>query len=276
MRRLPRFVVASLLSVNSVAPGVPGGSSVVIGADAPPSARRLPADRLVDLTHAFDAHTIYWPTARGFELDPVARGTSEGGWWYAANDFCAAEHGGTHLDAPFHFAEHGWTVDQIPLARLTGPAAVVDVSARATADPDAMVTVADLDAFEAAHGRFEAGTIVLLRTGFGTRWGDRARYLGTAVPGDVKGLRFPGLDPDAARRLVERGAGAVGIDTASIDRGRSADFRAHQVLGTANVPVFENLARLDALPPRGATFIGLPMKIGGGSGAPLRAIAVLP
>jgi kynurenine formamidase len=272
MRRLPGVVVASLLAVN-VNAVIP--AAVVRAAPLPP-ASALPADRLVDLTHTFDAHTIYWPTARGFELDTVARGKSEGGWWYAANDFCAAEHGGTHLDAPFHFAERGWTVDQIPLARLTGPAAVVDVGARAMADPDTLVTVADLDGFEQAHGRLEAGTIVLLRTGWGARFGDRARYLGTAVPGDVKGLRFPGLAPEAAHRLVERGVGAVGIDTASIDRGRSADFQAHQVLGGANVPVFENLARLDALPPRGATFIGLPMKIGGGSGAPLRAIAVLP
>jgi len=264
MRRFVHFVVASLLMVNAAA------------ARAETEAPTLPADRLVDLTHAFDERTIYWPTARGFTLDTVSRGTSEGGFWYAANDFCAAEHGGTHLDAPFHFAQQGWTVEQIPLARLTGRAIVIDVRARADADPDTLVTVADVDAFERAHGKLQPGTIVLLRTGFGTRWGERVRYLGTDVPGDVEGLSFPGLDPDAARRLVERGVGAVGIDTASIDRGRSTDFRAHQVLGAANVPVFENLARLDALPATGATFIGLPMKIGGGSGAPLRAIAVLP
>jgi len=245
-------------------------------AGAEPQAPTLPADRLVDLTHAFDERTIYWPTARGFTLDTVARGPSAGGFWYAANDFCAAEHGGTHLDAPFHFAERGWTVEQIPLARLTGPAVVIDVRGRAEADPDTLVTVADVEAFEQAHGPLQSGTIVLLRTGFGARWGDRARYLGTAVAGDVQGLRFPGLDPDAARRLVARGVGAVGIDTASIDRGRSTDFQAHQVLGAANMPVFENLARLEALPATGTTFIGLPMKIGGGSGAPLRAIAVLP
>lgn len=262
MRGLFCFVVASLLVVNAVG--------------AEPAAPTVPLDRLVDLTYAFDEQTIYWPTARGFHLDTVHRGKSEGGWWYAANDFCAAEHGGTHLDAPFHFAERGWTVDQIPLARLTGTAAVVDVSARAAKYPDTLVGVADLDAFEAAHGPLARGTIVLLRTGWGSRWGDRAGYLGTAVAGDVKGLRFPGLDPAAARRLVERGVSAVGIDTASIDRGRSTDFEAHQVLGAANVPVFENLARLDALPARGATVIALPMKIGGGSGAPLRAIAILP
>jgi len=233
--------------------------------------------RLVDLTHPFDDTTIYWPTARRFELDPVSHGRTPGGWWYAANDFCAAEHGGTHLDAPVHFAERGWTTDEIPLDRLRGPAAVVDLTSAASAQRDLLIGVPALQADEAAHGRIPDGAMVLLRTGWSRYWPDTESYLGTAVRGDVEHLRFPGLSDDAARWLVaERKIRGVGIDTASIDRGRSKDFRAHRVLGAADVLIFENLANLDVLPARGAVFVGLPMKIRGGSGGPLRAIALLP
>jgi kynurenine formamidase len=232
---------------------------------------------LVDLTHPFDDTTIYWPTARPFHLDRVAHGMTPGGWWYAANDFCAAEHGGTHLDAPIHFAEGGWTTDEIPLDRLRGAAAVVDVAASAARDRDLLIRVADLAADEAAHGRIPDGAIVLLRTGWGRYWPDAARYLGTAARGDVTHLHFPGLGPEAARWLVtERAIRGVGIDTASIDRGQSRDFRAHRALAAADVLIFENLANLDQVPARGAAFLGLPMKIRGGSGGPLRAVAFLP
>jgi len=232
--------------------------------------------RLVDLTHAFDEDTIYWPTARRFHLDRVAHGRTEAGYWYAANDFCAAEHGGTHLDAPLHFAENRWAAADVPLERLMGPAVVVDVALRAAASADVLVSVGDLEAFERAHGRIRAGTVVLLRTGWASRWGDAGRYLGSTAPGDASNLHFPGLGKDAAAFLVERRIDAVGIDTASIDHGPSRTFDAHRVLAAANVPIFENLANLDRLPATGAWVIALPMKIAGGSGGPLRAVAVLP
>ncbi|MCW5893383.1 MAG: cyclase family protein [bacterium] len=248
-----------------------------LGAAAAPDLADLTDADLVDLTHAFDTQTIYWPTARRFTLEPVAHGHTPGGWWYAANDFCAAEHGGTHLDAPIHFAEGGATADTVPLRRLIGPAAVVDLTARADADRDALLEVDDLEADERRHGAIPAGAIVLVRTGWAARWPDAARYLGTAVRGDTAGLHFPGVSEAAARWLVTaRGVRAVGIDTASIDRGTSADFAAHRVLAAAGVPVFENLASLDRLPPRRAVVVALPMKIRDGSGGPLRALAILP
>jgi kynurenine formamidase len=233
--------------------------------------------RLVDLTHDFDETTVYWPTARRFTLEATAHGPTPGGWWYAANDFCAAEHGGTHLDAPIHFARGGWTTEAIPLDRLRGPAAVVRATAGSEGDRDRLVTVRDLERDEAVHGPIPDGALVLLETGWARYWPDAARYLGTAVRGDVAHLRFPGLAPEAARWLVtERRVRGVGIDTASIDRGRSTDFRAHRVLAAANVVVFENLANLGSLPARGAVVLALPMKIRGGSGGPLRAIAFVP
>lgn len=233
----------------------------------------------VDLTHPFNETTIYWPTAEPFRLDIVAEGMTPQGYYYAANRFQAAEHGGTHLDAPVHFAEGRHGVDEIPLTRLVGPAVVVDVSAAAAADPDYRVTVADLQAFEAAHGPIPHGAIVLFRTGWGTRWPDRRAYLGTERRGEaaVPELRFPGVAPEAARWLVrERVVDAVGIDTPSIDYGPSQTFETHRILFAENIPAFENVANLQEMPVTGAYVVALPMKIGGGSGAPLRIVGVIP
>jgi kynurenine formamidase len=239
----------------------------------------FPPGRLVDLSHTYDSTTVFWPTAETFRLDVVADGMTPGGYYYAANNFFSSEHGGTHLDAPVHFAEGKQTVDQVPLERLVGIAYVVDVTDRASANADHQVTVDDIANAESAHGPIPRDAIVLLRTGFSSRWPDAARYLGTAERGDaaVAKLHFPGLHPDAARWLVaNRPIKAIGIDTASIDYGQSTGFESHRVLYAENVPAFENLTGLDALPATGSWVVALPMKIGGGSGAPLRAMAIVP
>jgi kynurenine formamidase len=232
---------------------------------------------VVDLSHEYSDQAIFWPTAEGFRLDKVADGVTPQGYYYAANNFAGAEHGGTHLDAPVHFAQGRWSVEQIPLDQLMGEAAVVDVSEASASQPDYQVSVADLTAWEKTHGSLN-GTILLIRTDYATRWPDAARYLGTAERGAdaVPKLHFPGLHPDAARWLVEnRQVKAVGIDTASIDYGQSTLFETHRVIYERNIPGLENLTNLHRLPARGATLIALPMKIKGGSGAPLRAVAIV-
>jgi kynurenine formamidase len=231
----------------------------------------------VDLTHPFSPESIYWPTAEGFTLEQVAYGPTDGGFFYASNNFAAAEHGGTHLDAPIHFAAGRHTTDQIPLDRLIGPAAVVDVSDRAT--PDYLIGVADFETWEAQHGRIADGAILLLRTGWDRFYGDRAQYLGTDATGPdaVPLLHFPGLAPEAARWLVaERRIDAIGIDTPSIDYGQSTAFASHVALYAANIPGFENVTHLEQLPATGAFVIALPMMIAGGSGGPLRIVAFVP
>ena len=247
---------------------------------SPPSSRSsFPAGTIVDLSHGYGSDTLFWPTAETFLLQVVSNGMTPGGYFYAANNFSTSEHGGTHIDAPVHFAERHQTVEAIPLERLVGPAVVVDVTKAAAANADYLVTVADLTAFEAAHGRIPDKTILLLRTGFSSRWPDAVRYLGTAERGDaaVRQLHFPGLDPEAARWLVDnRAIHAIGIDTASIDYGQSTEFRTHRILGAADIPGLENLTALDRLPPTGAYIVALPMKIAGGSGAPTRVIAIVP
>jgi len=230
----------------------------------------------VDLSYSFDSTTIYWPTAQPFHLEVVSAQRTPAGFYYAANNFSAAEHGGTHLDAPIHFAEGRWTTDQIPLDRLIGPAVVVDVTASvATGGADYLVSREDFTAWEAAHGPIPGGAIVLVRTGWGSRWPDRASYLGTTRRGQeaVPELHFPGIAPEAARWLVGRHVHAVGIDTPSIDYGQSTTFTTHVVLLGENIPGLENVANLDRLPATGALVVALPMNIAGGSGGPLRIVA---
>jgi kynurenine formamidase len=247
---------------------------------APPaSAPRWPAGTLVDLSHDYGDETVYWPTAAPFKLEKVADGVTEQGYYYAANNFATSEHGGTHIDAPVHFAKGHASVDQIPLDRLVGPAIVVDVTAACASQPDYRVTTADFAAWERANGEIPSGSIVLIGTGYSKFWPDAARYLGTAERGEaaVAKLHFPGLHPDAATWLAEsRRIKAIGLDTASIDYGQSAKYESHQILYGRDIPAFENLAALDRLPATGAYVVALPMKIKGGSGAPLRAIAIVP
>jgi D-alanyl-D-alanine dipeptidase/kynurenine formamidase len=233
---------------------------------------------VVDLTHAFDASTLYWPNAgAGFELKPIHAGPTAGGWYYAANAFCAPEHGGTHLDAPAHFAEGGESADAVGLTRLVVPIVVIDVAKRVAADVDYRLTVEDVLAWERVNGAIPNGVAVLLRTGWSERWPDRKRYFGDDTSGRTDRLHFPGFGKAAVEFLVsKRNVGALGLDTPSLDHGPSTDFPAHRVAAEADVPGFENLAALERLPVTGAWLVALPMKIGGGSGAPLRAVAIVP
>lgn len=263
MMRLPIF--AALLALAACA--------------ANPAPAPLHEGRWIDLTHTLGEDSVFWPTADAFRHDTVAEGETEGGYYYSAYNLFTSEHGGTHLDAPIHFAQGRQTTDAVPLERLIGPGAVIDVSEAALANRDYLITVADLSRWEARHGRLPAGAIVLFRTGYDRFWPDPEAYLGTARRGEaaVAELRFPGLSPELARFLVdEREIRAVGLDTPSLDYGRSTEFMAHRILLGENIPGFENVANLGRLPATGATIVALPMKIRGGSGGPLRIVAHLP
>ena len=267
MTRILVIVAAALFAVGCSSPPL----------STPPPA--FPEGALVDLSHVYDETTIFWPTSDRFRLEKTFDGVTPGGYYYASNNVFTAEHGGTHLDAPVHFARGAQTVEQIPLDRFFGPAIVVDVAEPSEQDADYQVTVDDLLRAEREQGPIPSDGIVLIRTGFSRRWPDAARYLGTAErgPDAVRNLHFPGLHPDAARWLIaNRPVRAIGIDTASIDYGQSTLYETHRALFGRNIPAFENLTALERLPLRGATIVALPMKIGGGSGAPLRAVAIVP
>lgn len=232
---------------------------------------------VIDLTHSFDEQTIYWPNAPSrFELERLSFGKTAAGFFYAANAISTPEHGGTHLDAPIHFGEGKRTADQVPVRQLIAPAVVIDVTAQAAANADYRLTAEDVKAWEAAHGTIPAGAIVLLRTGWSARWPDKKRYLGDDTPGRTSDLHFPSYGAESAKLLVEeRHVGALGVDTASIDHGPSTEFLVHRIAAAAEVPGLENITNLEKLPPTGAWVIALPMKIAGGSGGPLRIVALL-
>lgn len=235
--------------------------------------------RIVDLTHPFGADTIVWPTEQDFRLIIQHAEDTPGGYYYASNRIEMPEHGGTHLDAPIHFSRGKQTLDRIPIERLVGGAVRIDIQSQCARDRDYQVTVRDVEQWEATHGRIPDHAIVLMDTGFSRFWPNRKEYLGTDLRGQVgvRALHFPGVHPDTAAWLVrERLVKAVGIDTASIDYGQSTAFESHGALLSHNVPVFENLADLRGLPDKGFDVIALPMKIAGGTGGPVRVIAVLP
>ncbi|HUQ80152.1 MAG TPA: cyclase family protein [Gemmatimonadaceae bacterium] len=263
-RRDTSLALASLIALGGAAAGA-----------QPVDLKRY---RTVDLTHVLNAKTLYWPTSpTAFKLDQLSYGPTPGGWFYSAYAFSAPEHGGTHLDAPIHFGEGHMTVDRVPLDKLIGPAVVIDVAAKTRGDADYRLTRDDVVAFERAHGRIPAGSIVLLRTGWSTRWPDRKSYLGDDTPNDASKLHFPSFGVEAARLIIqERSASAIGVDVASIDYGPSADFMVHRIAAAADVPGIENLTNLNLLPATGALVFALPMKIEGGSGGPVRVIALVP
>jgi len=240
------------------------------------SAQSLNPSHMVDLTYAFNQETVYWPNGKNFQYKRTIWGPTEAGYWYAAGEFSCAEHGGTHLDSPIHFAEGHWTVDQIPVQRLAGPLAVIDVSAAAGKDRDFRATPQDVLAWEKTHGKITPGMIVVFHTGWGRYWPDHKQYLGSDVPGDVDHLHFPGIAQETAQLLVDRHVVGVGIYTASLDRGSEKNALAHRMVLKNNVYILENVANLEGVPAKGANLIALPMKIRGGSGAPVRIIAVLP
>jgi len=238
----------------------------------------FPSGKIIDLSHPFDAQTIYWPTEEGFKLEKEQDGVTDKGYYYASNKFAAPEHGGTHIDAPRHFSAGAKTTDQIPLDQLMGSAILVDVSRQCEANRDYLISPSDFDVWEKQHGQIPPGSIVLLRTGFAKYWPDRVRYMGTDErgAGAVAKFHFPGLSPEAARWLTSsRSIKAIGLDTPSIDYGQSTMFETHQILFAKNVPAFENLGDMSALPEEGLVVIAMPMKIAGGSGGPLRVAAIV-
>lgn len=239
-------------------------------------AQHLSQGKWIDLTYSFSEETLYWPTAETFRFDTAFAGETPAGFYYEAYNYCAAEHGGTHLDAPVHFAKGKWTADEIPLEKLTGEAVVIDVSANTMKNADYEVSVADIEAWEKNNGQIPVDAILFFKTGYGSFYPDAKKYLGTDERGAaaVVKLHFPGIHPDAAQWLVKnRKIKAVGVDVASVDYGQSTEFKTHRILYEQNIPGFENVANLDQLPVKGAYIIALPMKIKHGSGGPLRIAA---
>lgn len=236
------------------------------------------SDAWIDLTHPFDSTTLYWPNNKtNFVHTTDYKGfVRPMGYFYSSYSISAPEHGGTHLDAPIHFAENKETADKIPLKHLAGKGIVIDVSEKALLYRDYQISSEDIILWEKENGRIEDGDIVLFRIGYAQFYPNREKYFGTGRIGQeaIPELHFPGLSPDAAQWLIEnRKIGSFGLDTPSMDYGQSTEFKTHQIMLGQNIPGFENVNIPMSLPSTGIYIIALPMKIGKGSGAPLRIIA---
>lgn len=236
--------------------------------------------KLLDMTYPYDENTIYWPTAKSFELEKLSWGITEAGFWYASNNYSAAEHGGTHVDAPIHFAQNGRTVEQIPLEEWIGPAVKIDVTEECEKNRDYLLRVEDIQNWEKKYGKIPDGSWVIMYTGIDTKYyPDKKKVLGTEKTGEeaLPELSFPGFSPESVEFLIkERNINGIAIDTPSIDYGKSKDFKVHQVLCGADKLALENIANLDKLPPSGAMLYVMPIPIKDGTGAPARVFAILP
>jgi kynurenine formamidase len=270
MRRTVCFGLLALFGCATAEEKAPAGDSISID---------LASARIVDLSYTYDESTLYWPSSpSSFELTELARGRTEGGYFYSSYSFCTPEHGGTHIDAPIHFSETGRTAGEIPLRQVIAPGIVIDMTEEASADRDARLSLERVKEWESRNGVVPEGAIVIVRTGWGRRWSEGAlSYFGDDTPGDASNLHFPGYGEEAARYLVgERRVGVLGIDSASVDPGPSRDFIVHQIAAAGNVPNLENVARTEELPETGFWVVALPVPIGKGSGGPVRIAAILP
>lgn len=231
-----------------------------------------PQHQVVDLAYPLNAENAYWPgdNYQPFKLHTIATLEKDG---VLSKAFSMPEHLGTHIDAPNHFEPNQPSVDQIPLKNLIGPGVVIDISMKAEVDADAVLTVDDIKAWEAEHGKIPEGAVVFLNTGWGRFWGNSIRYQNRDARSQ---LHFPSFSGDAATFLVhERNVAGIGIDNMSIDRGISKTFDVHHIVNRAGKYGLENVAKLDSLPPKGFQVIVAPIKIENGTGGPARVWAII-
>ena len=227
--------------------------------------------RVLDLAYAINDKLVPWPgDGRWFEAH-VNASVAENG--YFTRSFWMLEHYGTHLDAPIHFPPGTTPVDKIPATQFFGPAVVLDVQKEGEANPDYRLPPSRILEWEERHGRIPAAAIVLLRTGWASRWPDRVRYRNQDAAGR---MHFPGFSVEAVEELLRRKISGIGCDTMSVDFGASDDFAVHRSALGAGLYHLENLANLAELPEKGAFLVVAPIKLEGGSGGPVRVFALLP
>ncbi|MGH2820023.1 MAG: cyclase family protein [Actinomycetota bacterium] len=238
---------------------------------------------VIDLTQPLSEETpiIQLPepfvNTPGFKMHELSRYDDRGPAWYW-NSFEGGEHVGTHLDAPNHWVtgKDREDVSQIPLDRLIGPAVVIDKSAETSRDPDYLLTIDDIEAFEGEHGPLPAGGWLLFRTGWDARAHDQGEYLNA----DDSGPHTPGIDVDCARFLAEEAPiVGVGVETVGTDAGAAHSFEppfpCHSFVLGAGKYGLTQLANVARLPATGAVLVVLPLKIVEGSGSPARALALV-
>ena len=226
--------------------------------------------RIIDLSYSINDKLVAWPgDPKVFEAKVNGTIDKDG---YFTRSFWMLEHYGTHLDAPAHFPPGKTTVEKIAPEKFFGPAVVLDVRAEAEKNADYQLSPTVIEAWEKRNGRILPGAIVILRTGWASRWPDVQRYRNTDAKGE---MHFPGFSVDAAKILLERKISGLGCDTLSIDPGNSKDFPVHHLVLGDEVYQLENLRDLSALPEMGAFLAVAPIKLEGGSGGAVRVFALV-
>lgn len=232
--------------------------------------------RLVDLTHMHGPSTIYWPGNPKYNFTIMFRNITDQGYWYEANSFATAEHGGTHLDSPSHFAKGAWHTAQIPMENLYGPGVVIDVKSKTKNNPDYRVTLQDLMDWERKYGRIPRKSVVVMNSGWSYFYPNKTRVFNSTTPDDPSTFHFPGWHEDAVTwQLNNRHINVLGVDTPSTDYGQSTTFPVHVILGKANIPGMENVAFLDRIPVNGTMIYAAVIKLYDGSGGPIRVFATI-
>ncbi|GIH50675.1 Kynurenine formamidase [Microbispora rosea] len=212
-----------------------------------------------------------------FSMQEISRYDDRGPAWYW-NNFTTGEHTGTHFDAPVHWVtgRDGEDVSQVAPAKLIAPAVVLDFSAQSAADPDFLLEVDHVKAWEAEHGPLPDGGWLLYRTGWDARAHDQAEFLNA----DETGPHTPGMSIACARYLAEETTIAgIGVETVGTDAGAAHSFDpafpCHSFLLGAGKYGLTQLRNLDRLPPTGAVVVAGPLPIVGGSGSPVRVLALV-
>jgi kynurenine formamidase len=211
-----------------------------------------------------------------FELEEISRYDDRGPAWYW-NNFRTGEHTGTHFDAPNHWVTGKGKDDvaSVPVARLIGPAAVLDFSAQVADDPDFLVEIDDVHAWETDHGPLPAGGWLLVRTGWDARSSQQ-----DAINADETGPHSPGLSAECARWVAQEAPViGMGVETVGTDAGRAHSFEpafpCHSYLMGSDKYGLTQLQNLDKLPPTGAVVVASPLPIVTGSGSPARVLALV-
>ncbi|XP_055344092.1 isatin hydrolase-like [Paramacrobiotus metropolitanus] len=235
-------------------------------------------NRLLDMSHSLSAETIFWQGG-GYNFTLTHQDyVTEANLTFRSGHFIAGEHGGTHLDSPYHLNFSADGMADLTLHQLTGPAVRIDIVDKVKANLDYQLSVDDIQAFENKYGRIPEGAFVFMYSEWGQRWPDYRKVYNTETLADGRTYHYPGFHPEATEFLVQqRNIRGIGVDSPSTDNARSTEtMGAHLALAKENRLGIEHVANVDKLPPVGAFVILAPMKSKAGTGAPVRVIAVLP
>jgi kynurenine formamidase len=241
----------------------------------PPAINPLPLTititRVVNLSHLIDPKIPQWPGDPPVEFETVAKLENDG---YYLRRFSLGEHSATHMNAPNSFYPQGMSIDQYPAESLVAKAVVIDIRKQTTANPNYALALSDVLAWEEQYGQIPQGSVVLLFTGWQSKWSDKVAFFNQDACG---GLHFPGFGSEATQFLLaERQIAGVGIDTHGVDSGQDTIFATNRLVLEQPRIVLENLTNLEQLPAIGTTLVIGVLRLRGGSGSPVAVLALLP